>query len=47
MGFNEFIKHMRRDKKNLAGKLRLIIPTAIGQSEMRDDIKESMLQQIL
>ena len=47
MGFNEFIKHMRRDKKNLAGKLRLIIPTAIGQSEMRDDIKEGMLQQIL
>ena len=47
MGFNEFIKHMRRDKKNLAGKLRLIIPTAIGQSEMRDDIEEDMLQQIL
>jgi 3-dehydroquinate synthase len=47
MGFNEFIKHMRRDKKNLAGKLRLIIPTAIGQSEMRDDIKEDMLQRIL
>jgi len=47
MGFDEFIKHMRRDKKNLAGILRLIIPTAIGQSEMRDDIKEDMLQQIL
>jgi len=47
MGFGEFIKHMRRDKKNLAGILRLIIPTAIGQSEMRDDIKEDMLQQIL
>ena len=47
MGFNEFIKHMRRDKKNIGGKLRLIIPTAIGQSEMRDDISEDMLQQIL
>lgn len=47
MGFNEFIKHMRRDKKNLAGILRLIIPTAIGQSELRDDITEDMLQQIL
>jgi len=47
MGFNEFIKHMSRDKKNLAGKLRLIIPTAIGQSEVRDDISEDMLQQIL
>lgn len=47
MGFNEFIKHMRRDKKNLAGILRLIIPTAIGRSELRDDITEDMLQQIL
>ncbi|MBA6354763.1 MULTISPECIES: 3-dehydroquinate synthase [unclassified Colwellia] len=47
MGFEEFICHMRRDKKNLAGVLRLIVPTAIGQSEMRDDISEEMLQQIL
>jgi 3-dehydroquinate synthase len=47
MGFNEFIKHMRRDKKNLGGKLRLIIPIAMGQSVMRDDISEDMLQQIL
>ena len=47
MGFEEFICHMRRDKKNLAGVLRLIVPTAIGQSEMRDDISEDMLKQIL
>ncbi len=47
MGFDEFIKHMRRDKKNIGGKLRLIIPTSIGQSVMRDDISEDMLQQIL
>ena len=47
MGFNKFIVHMRRDKKNIGGKLRLIIPTQIGQSVMRDDINEDMLQQIL
>jgi 3-dehydroquinate synthase len=47
MGFEEFICHMRRDKKNLAGVLRLIVPTAIGKSELRDDISEDMLQQIL
>ena len=47
MGFNEFICHMRRDKKNLAGKLRFIVPTAIGKSEIRDDVTEAMLQQIL
>lgn len=47
MGFNEFLPHMSRDKKNLAGKLRFIVPTAIGASEIRDDITEDMLQQIL
>jgi len=47
MGLAEFMQHMRRDKKNLAGKLRFIVPTAIGQSEIRDDVTEGMLQQIL
>ncbi|MDO6425582.1 3-dehydroquinate synthase [Thalassotalea sp. 1_MG-2023] len=47
MDFHSFIKHMRRDKKNIGGKLRLIIPNTIGQAVMRDDISEDMLQQIL
>ena len=47
MGFDEFVRHMRRDKKNIGGKLRFIIPTAIGQSEIRDDVTEDVLQQIL
>ena len=47
MGFDEFICHMRRDKKNLAGKLRFILPTAIGDSEINDDVSEELLQQIL
>jgi 3-dehydroquinate synthase len=47
MGFAEFIRHMRRDKKNIAGKLRFIIPTAIGQSEIRDDVTQETLQEIL
>jgi len=47
MGFDQFLAHMRRDKKNLAGKLRFIVPTAIGKSEIRDDVTEDMLQQIL
>lgn len=47
MGFAEFIQHMRRDKKNIAGKLRFILPTAIGQSEIRDDVLQSTLQEIL
>lgn len=47
MGFEEFICHMKRDKKNLAGKLRFIIPTAIGKSEIRDNITEDLLREIL
>ena len=47
MGFAEYIKHMRLDKKNIAGKLRFIIPTAIGQSEIRDDVTQETLQEIL
>ncbi|MEW6995341.1 3-dehydroquinate synthase [Colwelliaceae bacterium MEBiC 14330] len=47
MGFAEFIRHMRRDKKNIAGKLRFIVPTAIGKSEIRDDVSQEMLQEIL
>ncbi len=47
MGFDEFICHMKRDKKNLAGKLRFIIPTRIGQSEIRDDVTEEQLKKII
>ena len=47
MGFDEFICHMKRDKKNLAGKLRFIIPTKIGQSEIFDNITEEQLKKII
>ncbi|KGK01082.1 3-dehydroquinate synthase [Thalassotalea sp. ND16A] len=47
MSFADFIKHMARDKKNLGGKLRLIIPTAIGKSEIFDNITEQQLQQVI
>jgi len=47
MSFSDFIAHMRRDKKNLNGKLRLIIPSEIGLTVIRDDISEQQLQQIL
>jgi 3-dehydroquinate synthase len=47
MSLDDFIRHMQRDKKNIGGKLRFIIPTSIGQSEIRDDVTVEMLQQIL
>lgn len=47
MSCEDFVRHMSRDKKNIGGKLRFIVPTAIGQSEIRDDITQETLQQIL
>ncbi|XQW84762.1 3-dehydroquinate synthase [Thalassotalea piscium] len=47
MSFEHFLSHMKRDKKNMGGLLRFIVPTAIGQSEIRDDVTTEMLQQIL
>ncbi|MGB1198653.1 MAG: 3-dehydroquinate synthase [Thalassotalea sp.] len=47
MGFEQFLSHMKRDKKNMAGLLRFIVPTAIGKSEIRDDVTTEVLQQIL
>ncbi len=47
MSCDDFIRHMRRDKKNIGGRLRFIVPTAIGQSEIRDDVTQEILQQIL
>lgn len=47
MTLDDFVRHMQRDKKNIGGKLRFIIPTSIGQSEIRDDVTVEILQQIL
>lgn len=47
MSFDDFVKHMARDKKNLAGKLRLIIPTAIGKSAIFDNITHEQLQHVI
>lgn len=47
MGFEQFVKHMQRDKKNIGGQLRFILPIGIGNSELRSDISEEELKQIL
>ncbi len=47
MSFDDFIKHMSRDKKNKAGKIRLIIPTAIGKSDIFDNVTLEQLQQVI
>lgn len=38
-----YLPHMMRDKKVLAGALRLVLPTAIGQSEVRSGVEHDMV----
>ncbi len=47
MSYADFIKHMMRDKKVLAGQLRLVLPTGIGSSEVRKDTPESVIEQAI
>ncbi|MBR9728123.1 3-dehydroquinate synthase [Shewanella intestini] len=47
MNFDSFIKHMRRDKKVLAGQIRLILPTEIGKADVFSDVSELLLQQVI
>ncbi|MFQ6371953.1 3-dehydroquinate synthase [Shewanella sp. YIC-542] len=47
MDFESFIKHMRRDKKVLAGQIRLVLPTALGQAAVFGDVSDSLLAQVI
>ena len=47
MDFPIFMRHMMRDKKVLAGKLRLILPTNIGQADLFSDVSETVLQSVI
>ncbi|MFH0266195.1 3-dehydroquinate synthase [Vibrio rumoiensis] len=47
MNYEHFIKHMMRDKKVLAGQLRLILPTGIGSSEVLANTDESIIKQAI
>ncbi|WP_351015344.1 3-dehydroquinate synthase [Shewanella sp. AC91-MNA-CIBAN-0169] len=47
MGFEQFIKHMRRDKKVLGGKIRLVLPTEIGKADVFSDVSEDLLKQVI
>ncbi|MGS0675640.1 3-dehydroquinate synthase [Shewanella sp. 0m-4] len=47
MGFEQFIKHMRRDKKVLKGQLRLILPEGIGQAGIYSDVTDELLEEVI
>ncbi len=47
MSFDDFMRHMMRDKKVLAGQLRLILPTSIGSAEVVSTTPESVIKQAI
>jgi 3-dehydroquinate synthase len=47
MNYDHFAKHMQLDKKVLDGKLRLILPTSIGSSDIFSNVCESVLQSVI
>ncbi len=47
MSFDDFIKHMMRDKKVLAGELRLVLPTGIGTSEVVKGVSQTVIKQVI
>lgn len=46
MGFDQFMPHMRRDKKTLQGVVRLILPTQLGTTKVVSDVSEAQLRQL-
>ncbi len=44
---DQFLTHMHRDKKVLAGQLRLVLPTDIGESAVRSDVTQAQLIEVL
>lgn len=38
-----YLPHMMRDKKVLAGELRLVLPTAIGQAQIRSGVRHELV----
>ncbi len=44
---DELLEVMRRDKKNVAGRIRLVLPTRIGEVQLLDDVEESLVRAVL
>lgn len=43
MGLSQYLPHMMRDKKVLAGQLRLVLPLGIGSAQVVSDVTEQQL----
>lgn len=46
MNYDNYAEHMQLDKKVLDGKLRLVLPTSIGSSELFDNVSEAVLRRV-
>ncbi|WED21629.1 3-dehydroquinate synthase [Vibrio sp. JC009] len=47
MSFDDFMKHMMRDKKVLSGQLRLVLPTNIGTAEVVADVPANIIEEAI
>ena len=47
MDFDDYLHHMLRDKKVKAGKLRLVLPVAIGRADLFTDVEPSVLRAVI
>ncbi|KHD23276.1 3-dehydroquinate synthase [Vibrio caribbeanicus] len=47
MTFDDFMRHMMRDKKVLAGELRLVLPTSIGTADVVKGVPEAIIKQAI
>mgnify|MGYP000564096643 FL=1 len=43
MSTEAYLPHMLRDKKVLAGEIRLVLPQAIGKSEVRGGVSHEVV----
>ncbi|WP_019613549.1 3-dehydroquinate synthase [Psychromonas ossibalaenae] len=47
MDYEHFAEHMQLDKKVQDGKLRLVLPTSIGTSELISNVSEAVLRSVI
>ncbi|NMP30470.1 3-dehydroquinate synthase [Thalassotalea sp. M1531] len=47
MDLESYLKHMKRDKKNIAGQLRFVLPKGLGDSDVYGDVTIEELKQLL
>lgn len=47
MSFDDFMRHMMRDKKVLSGQLRLVLPTGIGSADVVADVPNEKIKQAI